>query len=264
MRIHVSTSISNWHDKLTQRTGWFPYVWWKHFKQPATFFGLYKWKDWLKFLIHRGPKTVVWCGSDILQTGFVFRLLQKTHGRHICENTVEQGVLRLMLQCEVEVQPLFFSNPLAFKPCYKPSKNPHVWMHINRNAWLESGGLLLEKIAPLFPEFTFHVYGKQASKQCKWGNIHFHGHVPEDQFNEEIKNYQCVIRLHEFDGFAETLGKGILLGQHAISRIRYPLIPSFRDELELVAVLKKVATTKPNPKMRPHYLKEFTNPIWNS
>lgn len=282
MRIHVSSGIENWKDKLMHRTGWFPYKPWRHSQQPLTMFGMYRPRDLLYWMLHRGPKTLVWCGSDILSIGRTgFWLLQKTGGRHICENDVELGVLRLMLQREVEMQPLFFSNPLEFNPCYKPSKKPHVWMHINKNAELESGWLLLKKVARVLPGLTFHVYGKTKAKLFYDGllayvsvpgqdelfmmppNIVVHGHVPEDQFNEEIRDYQCGIRLHSFDGMSEVSAKAILLGQHCITNIRYPHIPSYKDEKELIAQLKKVATTKPDHKMREHYIKEFTNPIWN-
>ena len=230
----MSESISNWKGKILKRTKLEEYNWRKNRKDHCLFFGLYRPRDWLKFLAHRGQRTVYWCGSDVLQVGILFRLFQKISARHICENEVEQGILRLLLQQEVEVQTIFLSDPDEFPISYKRSDTPHVWMHINANAGLESGFPTLLRIAPRCTDITFHVYGRLREPMILH-NIVFHGWVPEDQFNEEIKNYQCGWRAHEFDGSSEVVMKSILMGQYPISRIRYYRIPTYESDWDLIA-----------------------------
>ncbi len=255
--IRVSASISNWKDKILKRFKADEYDWRKHRNSPVTFFGFYNPKDWLHFWWHKGKKTIWWCGSDILQVGYLFRWLQKVPCRHICENEVEQGVLRLMLQQEVEVRPTILSNPHEFKINYYQQENPEVYLHINKNAGLESGFFTIERIAKKLPEITFHIYGR-FRPASRTDNINFHGFVPEQRFNEEIKNYQAGLRLHEFDGFSEVIAKSVLMGQYPISRIRYPLIDTYNTEEELIGLLRDLKNKKkPNTKARDYYLKEF-------
>lgn len=162
-----------------------------------------------------------------------------------------------MLQKEIKVRPTFLSNPNEFKISYKQSKTPHIWLHINHNAERESGLKVLQRVAKKVPDITIHVYGR-SEPQAGTPNIVWHGYVPEEKFNEEIKNYQAAIRLHEFDGFAETLSKSVLNGQYPISRIRYKYIDTYKNEEELIKLLKDLKNKKkPNYKARNYYLKEF-------
>lgn len=162
-----------------------------------------------------------------------------------------------MLQQEVEVRPTFLSNPHEFKTSYKHSKVPHVYFHVNKNSELESGIRVIEKVARRVPEVMFHIYGKSVYRPVS-RNIQAHGFISEEKFNEEIKNYQAGLRLHEFDGFSEVVGKSVLLGQYPISRIRYPHIDTYKDEEELIKLLKDLKNKKkPNYKARDYYMKEF-------
>lgn len=255
--IHCSSSISNWHEKILKRYKAEDYKWWKHQGKHVTFFGLYRPMDFLCIFFHRGQKTIHWQGSDILAAGWHYRWLQKIKAKHICENEVEQGVLRLMLQQEVEVRPTFLSNPNEFKISYKQSNTPHVWLHVNRKAERESGLEVIKRISKKLPTTIFHVYGKVSEKKQE-GNVRYHGFVSEAQFNEEIKNYQAGIRLHVFDGMSEVISKSILLGQYPISYVRYPFVATYKDEEELTKLLKDLKNKKkPNYKARNYYLAKF-------
>ena len=255
--ICVSKSIENWRGKILKRYEAKEYVRWQDLWKPTVFFGLYNPKDWLRFFFHRGEKIVWWCGSDILQIGYLFRILQKVKAKHICETEVEQGVLRLMLQQDVEIKPTFLSNPHEFKVSYKQSETSSIFIHINRKAELESGLDLIEKVAKKVPEVAFHIYGRVAPRQGS-SNIIYHGFVAEEQFNQEIKNYQAGLDLHVFSGFSEIIAKSILLGQYPISYVRYPYVDTFNNENELVALLKNLKNKKkPNYKTRDYYMKIF-------
>ena len=262
MYFTVSSSIRNWGDKLQKRYRYKKYIWWKHFNRPVIFFGFYKPKDWLKFFFHRGEKTIVWCGSDIFQVGLLFRLLQGIKATHICENKIEQGILQLALQRgDIIAKPLCFSNPDDFQICYKPNKNPHVFIHINKKAESESGYYWIESVAPKVPNITFHIYGRMESRKAS-PNVVFHGFVSEDKFNSDIKNYQGALRLHQFDGFADTVSKSALMGQYPIAAIKYPHIEHAYNSKSLIKCLKSLSKkTKPNYKTRMYYLKKFNQPL---
>lgn len=255
--IYCSASIANWKGKILKRYKAKEYTWWKHIFQDVTFFGLYRPKDFLLFLLHRGQRTCHWQGSDVLAAGWHYRWLQKIKAKHICETEIEQGILRLMLQQEIEVKPTFLSNSHEFKVSYKSSKFPQVFIHVNKNAELESGYYILERIAPQVPEIKFHIFG-QIKSRISPSNIELHGYVPEEEFNKEIKNYQAGLDLHVFSGFSEIIAKSILLGQYPISYVRYPYVDTFNSEEELIKLLTNLKNkTKPNYKARDYYLKEF-------
>ena len=255
--IRISKSIENWHEKILKRYKAKEYVWWHDLRKPTTFFGLYRPKDFLLFLLHRGQRSCHWQGSDILQTGWHYRWLQKIKAHHICETEVEQGVLRLMLQQEVEIRPTFLSNPHEFRTSFKQSRSPEVFIHVNKNAELESGYFVLERIAPRVPEVTFHIFGRVDSRECP-SNIKFHGFVGEAEFNKRIQGYSAGLDLHVFSGFSEIISKSILLGQYPISYVRYPFVDTFNTEEELIKLLKNLKNkTKPNHRARDYYMKKF-------
>lgn len=263
MIARVSSSVENWRAKILSRYDAEEYRLWRDFKKPAVFFGLYHPRDWLVFMLHRGKRTAVFCGSDILQIGLAWRLLKRLKATWICENEVEAGVLKLMLgRDDIWVEPLCFSESDEFPVCYQPSDRPSVFIHINHNAEAESGWAPIERIAPMVEEISFHIYGKMGARLDAPSNVVFHGWVPEEQFNQEIRGYQAALRLHEWDGFAETLAKSVLLGQWPISRIRYPLIDSYRDEAELIEKLRDLKNKKePNWEGHDYYVHKFENSL---
>lgn len=251
---HYSSSISNFHEKLRKRTGFKNYVFWKHWNRSVVFFGLYRPSDYLKFILHRGKKTVIWCGSDILQAGWWYRIIERIKAEHICENKLERDVLTLMLGKEVKVEPMFFGDPDKYPISFKPSKRPQVYLfaHSGHGAEIQAGLDILCRVAPNVPDVVFHVYGLEKPAippYCECSkNVLWHGVVPEDQLDEEIKNYQCHLRLHEFDGFSDGTAKSILNGGYPITRIQFPYIDSFKTEEELIKLLKKLKNKKyPNP-----------------
>lgn len=264
MIARVSSSIENWQAKILSKPGAKQFRWRRDFRRPVVFFGLYTPHDWLAFMLHRGGRTVVWCGSDILQVGLVFRLLRRFRAIHICENEIEQHILQVQLgRDDIICAPLCFSDPSAFIPCFKPSKTPAVFMHVNRNAEAESGLFDVLRVAPLVPYASFHIYGRAGPRKAP-PNVVFHGHVPEEQFNREIRDYQASWRAHEFDGMAETTAKSALLGQWPISKIRFPFIDSYQNDEELVALLSGLAEkTEPNWQAAGYYSTLFNNPPYD-
>jgi hypothetical protein len=203
--ICVSSSIGNWKDKLLKRTNGVHYNFWKHWNKPVVFFGLYEPRDYLKFVLHRGHKLVVWCGSDILQIGHSYRILQKVKAEHVCENNLERAVLALMFGKAPVVRPLFFNDPHKYQVSFKPSKTPHVYLfaHSGHGAEIQAGLDILHRIAPRVPEVIFHVYGLETPPADLVGavakNVQYHRIVLEEQVDQEIKGYQCHLLLHEFD-----------------------------------------------------------------
>lgn len=268
--IYISTSISNWKDKLQRKFRLPEWHFLKSRGKSAVFFGMYNPVDYFRLMWHKGPKTVFWCGSDILnlQNRPVWqKIIAKIPASHICENVVEAEGLKEMGISPDKVKPCLFDDMSNIEVSFKPSKKPHVYLCIQPLREREYGLELIEtNMARACPEVTFHVYGKSKPFHEVWWedgilhnrdyahhpNIVYHGKVPNEQFNEEIKDYQAALRMNEFDGFSEVLAKSILIGQYPISRIPYPKgIDSYQTTEELVVLLEDLKNKrKPNPEVR--------------
>ena len=266
---HVSSSLGNWREKIRKRYQLPEYKWWRDWNKSVIFFGLYRPSDYLKFFLHRGEKTVIWCGSDIILGGRLFHLVKRFKARHICENRLEQRILSMLLGgIEPEVRPQFFNDFSKYPISYKPSPRPHVWLCIHEGHGAErQGGLhILGNIASRLPEITFHVYGLGwpeylCLESCP-NNVLVHGMVSEEQMDKEIQDYQCGLRLHEFDGFSEVTAKSILMGQYPITRIPFPHIDSYRNTDELIGLLRALKDKKePNYQAGEWWYKELSRPL---
>ena len=238
----VSNSVANFTEKILKNLQLPEWKWWQ-VKKPVLFIGMYNWTDYLKFLWHRGEKTIFWCGSDIKNLNWFWaRFFRKA--RNICENEIEQSHLA-KFGIRAGIKPMFFGNVNDFPISFKPSKNPQVFLCAHSKREEEYGVYIIEKIAPRFPEITFHIYGIKGENK---NNIVYHGLVSEEQFNREIKDYQVGLRLNEFDGFSEVLAKSALLGQYPISRIYYPFIDYAKKPKDLFKYLNMLKYKK-----RPNY-----------
>ena len=234
--------------------------------EEVLFFGMYHKKDYKRLLNHKGFAYIFWCGSDILNLSKAplwYRfLLKRKQTVHWCENDVEAKVLLKFFNKRINVCPSYVGD--IPEVSFKPSQNPQVWLSCRPERKKEYGIGLVEEISKEVPEVTFHVYGiKNIYFYYAFHNIIYHGNVSEQQFNEEIKNYQAGLRLNEFDGFSEVLAKSILMGQYPISRIGYRFISSFVNKEELVQLLRNLKNyTEPNYAGRAYYLATLNKFPW--
>ena len=245
LRYRCSSSILNWKDKIEKRfelkEGWG--------LGHTIFFGCYHIGDYLRILLHRGKRTIFWCGSDLRDLSWWKSLIIKhIKARHVVETNQGEWVRLHNLGIDAEVLPQFFGDPNEFQLCFKPSDTPHVFMNCHQGRGKEYGLDIIELIAGQVPEITFHVYGVRKPFHEIWeerlmgfpttyptgkfhnveyatrSNIKYHGKVSEEQFNEEIKNYHAGLRLNKFDGNSDVVMKSVLLGQYPITYLQYPHI----------------------------------------
>lgn len=220
-KAYVSSTISNFRDKLWKK--YEPYRWPYDLFEPTIFFGLYGPGDVRRFVLHRGRKTVVWCGGDILRLtkhrSFWIRL---TRAIHVCENEVEQRELASH-NIASSVQPLFFGNQAYFPNGFWFDEKPNVYLSAHPRREHEYGVDEILTIAPKFPDITFNIFGILPLLYAEWpDNVIYHGKVTEEEFNEKTSKMQAGLRLNVFDGCSEVMAKALLRGQYAFSRIPYP------------------------------------------
>lgn len=244
-KIRVSSSISNWKDKILTRYGLKEASFLNDLFGPIIFFGCYNWRDYLRIVLHRGKRTIFWCGSDLRDLNWCKRvIISLIKARHIVETKHGEASQLEMMGIEPEILPQFFSDPEDFQPCFRPSKTPHVFLNVHPDREKEYGLELIRKIAPFVPEVTFHIYGVSDFLDLDDKNVVYHGRMPEERFNYEIKFMQAGLRLNHFDGNSEVVMKSILLGQYPITYLIYPDIPSYNNERELLALLVELKNKK--------------------
>ena len=252
-----SSSIENFREKLRERTGLKEWNIFSIFK-PAIFFGMYNSIDYLKFIIHRGNKKIFWCGSDIINLSkrpFWQKILTRYYMRHYCENKHEQEALSSMGFVPPVICPMIFSKP-EIDITYEHLAQPNVYLCMHEGREEEYGLGIVEYVAPLVPEVTFHIYG--VDRKPLYKNIIFHGKISEEQFVDEIKDFQAGLRLNAFDGFSDFIAKSILRGQYPITYIYYPKIDWANDMDTLVELLIELKNKKePNYEGRYYWIKEL-------
>lgn len=252
---------------------------------PCVFMGLYDFRDYIALYRHKGKAWILWCGSDLenLLSGFAFndgklkwmsiitaglftfwikRQLKKAE--HWVEDKDEYDKL-LKFGFESNIGPSFLGNIKSYtaeRKLYKHSYKPKVYIVLPKGREVEYGLYTLVRLAQVLTSHTFHVYGTDL--RIDLSNVVVHGRVPKEQFNHEITDYQCGLRLNEHDGFSEVTAKSVLMGQYPITKLEYPLIPNFNDFSELVSLVDSLREmTQPNYQARSYYIKALNNFPWN-
>lgn len=230
--IRVSSSIANFREKLIDYLKLPVWHWWENRDDRVIFFGLYHRKDYIRFLWHRGPKKVFWCGSDIValqQKRLAPKLIQAENAKHYCENGREQAAL-YAIGIKAEIRPMLFDDPDKYPFSYQRPEVPNIYMSCHKGREEEYGVGRFVDLAHEYLNINFHIYGIEKPELWFDGSINemrnlyyqlpnliYHGRVSGEQFNAETQNYQGCMRFNEFDGFAETLAKAALRGQHIFS-----------------------------------------------
>jgi hypothetical protein len=257
-KLRVSDAIAPFREKAEKTWGLERYQT-ANYKCPLVYFGLYNTCDYQSFLRHTGKIMVVWAGGDIinLKNNKITRyFIKKKRAEHFVENQVEQEALKKM-GIKSAIAPSFVEDSRSFPISYKPSKNPHIWLCAHQERQEEYGVELVKKIAKKLPSFIFHIYGA-SGPQGK--NVIFHGKLPQDVFNHEIRKWHCGLRANEFDGNSEVAMKSIFMGQYPITRIKYPHIWNYTTEQELIMKLKNLKNLKrPNTKNRKFWKNHVNN-----
>lgn len=258
------------------------YVYSEDKDKPTCFFGLYDLRDYIALWKHKGEKYILWAGSDLenLVNGFTFndgklKWLSKIFNGlpkflmnmlrynciHYVEDKDEERKLA-SLGIRAKIVPSFLGKIDDFSVSYKQERRPNVYLSAHPDRENEYGFGLIEELAEELPHIRFHLYG--AGWKSEKENIICHGLVSKEQFNKEIKNYQCGLRLNKSDGFSEITAKSVLMGQYPMTYLEYPMIPSFNNREELIELLSALSDMdRPNYQARNYYLIYLNRYPWN-
>ena len=249
--------------------------------EPTVFFGLYDMRDYIALWRHSGKAWVLWAGSDLenLAKGFIFNdgklhtLSKILRGNswlmptlrkatHYVENSHELGRL-VQVGLDGSIVPSFLGKIEDFPISFEPVGYVHAYVSGHKGREKEYGFADVEEVAGYLPDVIFHLYG--APWETENLNVICHGEVPKEQFNKDIKDYHCGLRLNHYDGFSEITAKSILMGQYPIARLKSPWVYKFSETSDLIPLFKKIQKKdKPNYKGREHYINKLNQYPWVS
>lgn len=246
--------------------------------EPTVFFGLYGLPDWYALWRHKGPKYILWAGSDITHFLKGYWLDEKgnlkinpfelapwidTYCESFVENDVEQAALA-SVGVRSKVVPSFLGLVTGYPQSYQHSLRPKLYTSVSGDNFELYGWDKIPKLAADNPDIEFHLYGNTAHP---WNtetevfpypaNILLHGRLPKEQMNEEISHMQGALRLTSFDGFSEILAKSVLMEQWPVSLIEYPHM------LKVSEISRLKDLKESNVAGREYYQKVINNFPWN-
>ena len=246
--------------------------------EPCVFFGLYGLPDFYALWRHRGKKWILWAGTDITHFKNGYWLDDSEWGAKIpslpladwinrnCESWVENELEQMALEklgIESRVCPSFLADINQFNVNYEWNERPKVYTSVSGDNFDLYGWHKISELAEQNPNLEFHLYGTEKDFITIFGidgtkiNMISHGRISKEQMNEETSKMQGALRLTEFDGFSEILGKSIMWGQWPVSLIKYPYILS----VDKIGTLKD--KKEPNLVGREYYHQRFNNYPWN-
>jgi hypothetical protein len=244
---------------------------------PCVWFGLYGLPDFYSLWRHKGRKCILWAGSDIihfqngywLEDGGAIKLdptpLAEWINKH-CESYVEnEAEYQALLDMGItaKIVPSFMGNIDDYDITYKQNDRPRVYLSTGFEREIEYGFGVIEDIADLC-NVDFYLYGSN-DWTSKHSNVFVRGRVTKEEMNEEIKHFECGLRLNEFDGFSEITAKSILWGQYPITVIPHPEIDCARNKDELIKLLNGLhLKNSHNIKGREYYREHLNLYPWNA
>jgi glycosyltransferase involved in cell wall biosynthesis len=203
------------------------------------FEGLYFEQDYAIFEKHKGGGIVYWNGSDAIRltkNPKWIEIVKAKKVRHLCQSKITTDIL-LSVGITSEHYPIFFGDIDKYDICYKHSTTPQVFMNAHPGREAEYGVDIIEGIAPRLPDVKFHIYGTE--RKTENPNVIYHGWVDEKIMDEEIKEYQCVIK-GAYDGVSQTMSKAGFMGLYAITLGGNDFARSAKTQDEIVNLINDV------------------------
>jgi len=235
----------------------------KDLYRPVLFLSLYFPEDYKALEEHQGKKAIFWNGGDvkILANNPLYLQTIKSfpQATHACHSVLLQEELWNM-GINAKIRPIFFGKKEDYPVSYKHKTKPEVYLVAHPGRQEEYGVDIIKEIAPQLPDIKFHIYGVKGKDT---ENISFRGQVEEEVMDEEIKDFQCCLRLNNHDGFSQTVIKSVLLGQYPITTINYPKILNAPSKESLLKELSLLVEKKgPNLEAREYYSSRLNNFDW--
>lgn len=275
MKLRVSSSVAQFRKKAERAWGLQEWEGVDDPDQEILFFGLFHDRDFEVFHNFKGKKSVFWCGGDILrltedyERRRVMKIAPETI--HYCE-TEEQAIKLRSAGLNPTIIPSFLGNIYHYPSSFTVPEDGKwkIWMCGHERREQEYGFDQAKELAKMFDDIEVHFYGVRKEYEGKvvteldsLTNVFYHGQVPEEEFDEDIKKYHCGLRPNENDGVSEVVIKSLLLGQYPISKLPYEGVwqyKSFGELAELVVKLKE--QRQENVRVRTMWIKKLNQFPW--
>ena len=239
---------------------------WQDPDKEVLFFGMYEKRDYDVYHNCEGKKTIFWCGSDILMMlgdPEVTRIAKENPETEHWTETNQQAEELARVGIKAKVCPSFLANvndyPLSFQ-IPLPNEKWKIWLSGHPNREKEYGFEDAKEIAKMFDNIEIHFYGVDGEST---ENVIYHGFVPEEQLDKEIRKYHSAMRGNQHDGVSEVVIKSLLLGQYPITKLPYERVWQYNNIGELAKYVVELQTkVTPNYEPRVKWMKAINQFPW--
>jgi len=248
IKVYYSEGMSHHVSKFLDLTGLQRLDHFTEFDVPCVWMSLYSLQDYMRFRNHSGAKIVFWHGTDVL----ILLGLKKTHsisGKlvpseflqsivtavdcvHVCQNELLKQELATV-GIDALVRPLFMEDLDEISISYQYKERPSVYTMVSGSRHEFYGIPWIYEIADQ-ANVDFYIYGYEGEDTS---NVFHFPYLPEEEFNERIKQHQAFLRLPEHDGFSQCTVKALMMGQYVFSRIDFPFVSYVSSPNELLKFL---------------------------
>lgn len=216
MQLRVSAAVAFFQQALIDKYGFAPYT---NPEAPCVFNGLSTRSDYDALLHHRGPATVVWCGSDALKTqqfGGLLKLMPRV--RHIAKSTcIQRTLAKYVPSLETEFIPVTPTLPIK----RSVPRGDLVYVY---GVGALYGSMLLPEIKKRIGSIEILHVGKERFTQ-------------QELFEQVYPKAFVGVRLTTHDGLPNTVLEMGLMGRRSIHNGDIPTSLPWRDAAHVARLI---------------------------
>lgn len=191
---------------------------WKTDRDKPAVFWLYFDDDYKLLAQHKGPKYVMWLGTDVK---FFAEKYCAKYLSVLWDESIKHVAMNRLLSDELfhvgiyaPVRPLFWGDINKYPKEMNFTKD--CYMSTNPGRGLEYGEAKMHTLAMKYPDWNFHIFGTEPVSPSR---VKYYGWIPEDEMDDITKNFGICLRLNMHDGFSQTVAKALMRGQEVITVI---------------------------------------------
>ncbi len=248
VKVYYSEGMSHHVSKFLDLTGLQRLNHLTELDVPCIWMSIYTLDDYMRFRNHSGAKIVYWHGTDVLillglnetqnNSGEVIpatvlqNIVKSVDCLHVCQNELLKQELATV-GIDALVRPLFMEDVDEISISYQYKERPSVYTMVSSGRHEFYGIPWIYEIADQV-NVDFYIYGYEGEDTS---NVFHFPYLPEEEFNEQIKQHQAFLRLPKHDGFSQCMVKALMMGQYVFSRIDFPFVSYVSSPNELLKFL---------------------------
>ena len=215
----------------------------KNINQPTIFYGCYNLVDIRRLSMHKGPKILIWGGSDILKNDMVQYVKKIKNIKHIAQSKfIENDLKRLGL----DYQSLAFAPTINYEKFKPVEKGNAIYIYLNAANPNFFKMDLCQKLMKHYPDIKFiFTASKQSINDCKKQGMatNYLQYFAPDKIINAYKQCFIGLRLVKHDGVSATVQEMGLMGIKTIHNGNSPSSINFKNYEDIIKIIDEERKT---------------------